>query len=52
MISYSKYKRERQHLSSGHQRRTYKKRKKRLIITPLLTQSNPWVGVDHDVLIY
>ena len=45
MISYDKYERGSQHLNGGHQRIIYKKR--RLILTLRLTQSNQWVGVDH-----
>ena len=44
MMSYDKYERGRQYLNGGHQRITYKKKKK---LTLRLTQSNQWVGVDH-----
>ena len=43
MMSYDKYERGRQHLNSGHQRITYKKKKKKGILTLRLTQSNQWV---------
>ena len=45
-MSYDKYERRSQHLNGGHQRITYKKKKKK-ILTLRLTQSNHWVGVDH-----
>ena len=50
MMSHDKYERGRQHLNGGHQRITYKKKKKERkneILTLRLIQSNQWVGVDH-----
>ena len=48
MMSYDKCERGHQHLNGGHQRITYKKKK----LTPRLTQSNQWVGVDHAAQIH
>ena len=57
MMSHDKYERGRQHLNGGHQRITYKKKKKKRerkngILTLRLTQSNQWVGVDHAARIH
>ena len=53
MMSYDKYERGRQHLNGGHQRITYKKkRKKKVNIYPKAYQSNQWVGVDHTAQIH
>ena len=52
MMSHDKYERGRQHLNGGHQRITYKKKKKNGILTLRLTQSNQWVGVDHAARIH
>ena len=45
MMSYYKYERGRQLRNGGHQRITYKNKKK-------IPQSNQWVGVDHAARIY
>ena len=50
MMSYDKYERRRQHLNGGHQRITYKKKKKKLTLR--LTQNNQWVGLDHAARIH
>ena len=50
MMPYDKYERGRQQLNGGHQRITYKKKKKKIILTLRLTQINQWVGVDHAVV--
>ena len=52
MMSYDIYERGRQHLDRGHQRITYKKKKKliikiKIVLTLRLTQINQWLGVDH-----
>ena len=55
IMSYDKYERGHQHLNSGHQKITYKKKnnnnyntmKIKIILTLQLTQSNQWVSVDH-----
>ena len=52
MMSYDIYERGRQHLDGGHQRITYKKKKKliikiKIVLTLRLTQINQWLGVDH-----
>ena len=55
MMPYDKYKRGRQHLNGDHQRITYKKKKKGkkgLILSLQFTQSNQWVGVDHEAQIH
>ena len=54
-MSYDKYERGRQHLDSGHQRITYKKKIKikiRIILTLRLTQSKQRVGIDHVARIH
>ena len=50
MMSYDKYERGHQHLNGGHQRITYKKKRKKL--TLWLTQSNQWVEVEHVARIH
>ena len=55
MMSHDKYERGRQHLNGGHQRITYKKKKKETkngILTLRLTQSNQWLGVGHAARIH
>ena len=52
MMSYDIYERGRQHLDGGHQRITYKKKKKliikiKIVLTLRLTQIDQWLGVDH-----
>ena len=52
MMSYDIYERGRQHLDGGHQRITYKKKKKliikiKIVLTLRLTQINQWLAVDH-----
>ena len=57
MMSHDKYERGRQHLNGGHQRITYKIKKKlkknnKIIHTLRLTENNQWVGVDHAARIH
>ena len=58
MMSYDKYERGCQHLNSGHQRITYKRKKEKrktkikIILTLWLTQNNLWVGVNHAAQIH
>ena len=52
MMLYEKYERGHQHLNGGHQRITYKTNKQKKKLTPRLTQSNQWEGVDHVAQIH
>ena len=49
MMSYDKYERGHQHLNCGHQKITYKKKKKK---NYCFSQSNQWIALDHAARIH